>query len=100
MFVAGTRNVKVPPADVIHSFVVDEEGTIRVLNGAVGGKHCIVWLDNRSRDSGSWVDGEFELGFLAVIRAEPFQKESSKSRASSATKRVEDEEALERRAVI
>ena len=36
MFVAGTRNVKVAVADVVHSLVVHQECTVRVLNGAVG----------------------------------------------------------------
>ena len=37
MLEAGARNVKVTTADIVHSLVIYQEGTIRVLNSAVGG---------------------------------------------------------------
>ena len=49
---------------------------------------------------GRGVDGEFELGLLAIINREALKEERSESRTGSTTEGVEDEEALETRAVI
>lgn len=37
VFITGTRDVQVATADIVDSLVVNQEGTVRVLNGAVGG---------------------------------------------------------------
>ena len=37
VLIAGTRDVQVATADVVHSLVVHEESAVRVLDGAVGG---------------------------------------------------------------
>lgn len=42
----------------------------------------------------SWVDGEFQLRFLAIIHRESFHEEGGKSRSGSTSKRMEDEESL------
>jgi hypothetical protein len=60
----------------------------------------IVRLNHGSGDAGCGVDGELKLGFLAIIGRETLKKERAKTRSSSTSKRVEDQEALERRAVI
>jgi hypothetical protein len=66
----------------------------------VSAQDCIVGLDDGGRDTRGWVDGELELGFLAVVRGETFKEERSETRASSSTKGVEDQETLEGRAII
>jgi len=42
-----------------------------------------------------WVDGEFELGFLAVVNGKSLQEERSESGSGSSSEGVEDEESLE-----
>ena len=49
---------------------------------------------------GSGVDGELELGALAVVDREALHEEGTETRAGTATERVEDEEALEAGALV
>lgn len=95
-----TRNVKVATADIVDGFVVNEERAVRVLDCGVGRENGIVWLDDCGRDSWSWVDGEFELGFLAVVGGEALEEEGAESRAGSSAEGVEDQETLEGGAVV
>ena len=39
-------NVEIPAADVVDSFIVDHEGTVRVLQSGVGGEDGVVRLNN------------------------------------------------------
>jgi hypothetical protein len=48
----------------------------------------------------SGIDTKFKLGFLAIVCRQLLHQESTESRASSTTERVEDEEALETGTVI
>ena len=48
----------------------------------------------------SRVDGEFELGLLAVVDREPLHEEGGEAGTSTTTERVEDEEALKTSALI
>jgi hypothetical protein len=66
----------------------------------VRAQDSIVGLDDGGGNAGCWVDGEFELGFLAVIGGEALEEERTEARSSSTTKGVEDQEALEGRAVV
>lgn len=95
-----TRNVQVATADIVDSFVIDQEGTIGVFDSAVGAENSVIWLDNSGRNSWSWVNCEFELGFLAIVGGEALKQEGSETRTGSTTERVKDQETLERRAVI
>jgi hypothetical protein len=52
----------------------------------VGGENGVVRLDDSGGDTGGRVDGEFELGFLAVVCGETFEEEGAESRPGSATK--------------
>jgi hypothetical protein len=74
VLVAGTRDVQVATANVIDSFVVHQEGAVGVLNGAVGGKDGIVWLDDCGRHTGRWVDGELELALLCVVSSKALEQ--------------------------
>lgn len=100
MLVSWTGDVKVTVADVVDSLVVDQEGTVGVLNGAVGGENSVVWLNNGSRDARSWVNGEFQLGLLSVVGGETLKEKSTETGTSTTTKGVEDQEALESGAVV
>ena len=77
--VGGALDVQVATADVIDGFVVDHEGAVRVFQGSVGGQDGVVGLDDGSRDLGSWVDGEFQFGFLSVIDRKAFHQQGGES---------------------
>jgi hypothetical protein len=66
---------------------------VRAQDGVVG-------LDDSGGDAGCGVDGEFELGFLAVVGGEAFEQQRAKARAGSSTEGVEDQEALKGGAVV
>ena len=48
--VGGTLDVQVPAADVVDRLVVHHEGTIRVLQGGVGGQDGVVRFYHRCGD--------------------------------------------------
>ena len=100
MLIVGTGNVQTAPADIVDSLVVNKECAVRVLNGAVCREDSVVRLDDGGGDARSRVDGEFELALLAVVGGEALEEESTESRTSATTERVEDEESLEGGAVI
>ena len=93
-------DVEVATADIVDGFIVHKECAVRVLNSAVSREDSVVWLDDGGGDTGSRVDGEFELGFLAIVGAQSLKQERAESRTSSTTKRVEDEESLKTGAVV
>jgi len=98
--VGGALNVEVTTADVIHSLVVEHDGDVGVLEERVSGQDGVVWLNNGGGDLGGWVDGESELGFLAVVDGESLEEERAETGSGTATNGVEDEEALETSALI
>jgi len=100
MLVVGTGNIQAAPADVVDSFVVDKEGAVGVLDGAVCRQNSVVGLNNRGRHARSRVDGEFELALLAVVGREALEEERTEAGTGTTTERVEDEETLEGRAVV
>jgi hypothetical protein len=100
VFVAWPGNVQIPAADVVHSFVINQEGAVRVLDSAVGAKNSVVGLHDGSRNTGCRVNGELKLALLGIIGRETLQEESAKARAGTSTERMEDQETLEGAAVI
>lgn len=100
MLVRGSRNIEVATANVVNSLVIDEESTVRVLNSAVSRENSIVRLNDGSRGSGSRVDGELELGLLAVLGRETLEEKSTETRAGTTTEGVEDQETLKRLTVV
>lgn len=100
ILIIGSLDAQVSSADVVDGLVVDHEAAIRVFKGGVGCKDRIVWLNDSCGDLRSRVNAELELALLAIVDGQAFHEESSKTRASSATERVEDQEALETRAII
>jgi hypothetical protein len=93
-------DVEVATADIVDGFIVHKECAVRVLDSAVSREDSVVWLDDGGGDTGSRVDGEFELGFLAVVGGEALEQEGAKARAGSSTEGVENQEALEGGAVV
>jgi hypothetical protein len=100
MLVGRTWDIEVSAADIVDGLVIDKEGTVGILNCAVGSKDGVVWFNNGGRDTGSGVDGELQLALLAVVEGETLQKESAETRTSSSTERVEKQETLKARALI
>jgi len=97
---AGGADSQVLLADVIDSLIVDHKRTIGVLEGGVGGQDSVVWFDDGVAELGGGVNAELELGLLSIISRKTFKQESTETGTGSTTERVEDEEALETRAVI
>lgn len=67
MLEIGTSNIQVATADIVDSFVVDQESTVGVLDGAMSAENGVVRLDNGSGSSWCWVNCELELGLLAIV---------------------------------
>jgi hypothetical protein len=66
----------------------------------MGSKDRIVGLDYGVGESRSRVDTELQLGLLAVVGRETLKNEGTKTRSSSTTERVEDEESLQTTTVV
>lgn len=79
VLVGGASNVEVLAADIVNSLVVDQEGTVGVLDSGVGSENGVVRLDDSSADSGGRVYGEFELALLSVVLCDSLKKKSSES---------------------
>ncbi len=93
--VGGAVDVQVAAADVIDGLIVHHEGTVRVLQGGMGGEDGIVGLHNRSCNLGSRIDGELQLGLLSIIHGEALHQKGGEARSSAATKGVEEKESLQ-----
>ena len=98
--VGWALDVQVTTADVIDSLVINHEGTVGVLKGGMGGQDGVVGLNNSGGDLGSGVDSKLQLGFLAVVNAQPLHEQGGESRAGATTKAVEDQKSLETSALI
>jgi len=98
--VGGALNVEVAAADVIDGLVVEHDGDVGVLKEGVGREHGVVGLDDGGGDLGRRVDGEAELGLLAVVDGESLEEEGTETGTGTTTDGVEDEEALETSALI
>jgi len=93
--VGWSFDVQVSSADIVDGFVIDHESAIGVLQSGVGGQDGVVWLDDSGGDLWGWVDGEFQLGFLAIVNRQSFHQQRGKSGSGTTTEGVEDEETLE-----
>jgi hypothetical protein len=98
--VGRSLDVEVSSADIVHGLVVEHDGDVGVLEEGVGGEDGVVGFNDCGRDLGGGVDGETELGLLAVIDGESFEEEGSETGTGSSTDSVEDEETLETSALI
>jgi len=98
--VGGSLDIEVAAADIVDGLVVEHNGNIGVLKEGVGGEHGVVGLNDGGGDLGGGVDGESELGLLAVIDGKSLEEEGTETGAGTATNSVEDEETLETSALI
>ena len=60
----------------------------------------VVWLNDRIRSLWSRVHGELKLRFLAIVGGKALEQQRAETGTCSSTKGVEDEEALETRAIV
>jgi hypothetical protein len=98
--VGWALDIQITTANVVDGLVVDHEGTIRVLEGGVGGQDGVVWLNHSCGDLRSWVDSKLQLGLLTIIDTQTFHQQGSESGAGTSTEAVEDEETLKTSALI
>ena len=98
--VGGSLDIEVTTADIVDGLVVEHDSDISVLKEGVSGEHGVVGLNDGGGDLGRGVDGEAELGLLAVIDGESLEEERSETGSGTATDGVEDEETLETSALI
>jgi hypothetical protein len=98
--VGGSLNVQRATADVVHCLIVKHHCNISVLQEGVGGQDGVVGLNDSSGDLGGGVDGEAELGLLAVVHRQALQQQRAQARAGTTTHSVEDQEALEAGTVV
>jgi len=98
--VGGALNIEVTAADIVDGLVVEHDGDIGVLEERVGGEDRVVGLNDGGGDLRRGVDGETELGLLAVIDGKSLEEERAETGAGTTTDGVEDEEALETSALI
>ena len=92
--VAGVFDVHVAVADVVDGLVVHHEGAVGVLQGGVGGEDGVVRLHHGRGHLGSWVDGELQLGLLAVVYWQALHQQGGEARAGATSKAVEYQEPL------
>jgi hypothetical protein len=98
--VGGALDVEVTTADVVDGLVVDHEGAVGVLEGGVRGQDGVVGLNHGCGHLRGGVDSELELGLLAVVNGQTLHEEGGEARAGTTAEAVEDEEALETRALV
>ena len=65
--ISRSLNIKVSSTDVIDGLIVNHEGTVRVLQGGVGGQDRVVGLHHGRGHLGGGVDRELQLGLLAIV---------------------------------
>ena len=71
-----------------------------MLKSSMSGENGVVWLNNSGGNLWGRVDCEFQLRLFAVVEGEALHKKGSEARAGSAAERVENQKALETRALI
>lgn len=100
MLIGWARDIQVALADIINRLVVDQESTIRVLDGAVRRQDGVVRLNNGSGNARGRVDSKLELALLRKVLRKTLKKERTKSRSSTTAERVENQESLQAGAVV
>ena len=88
--VGWALSIKISTTDVMDGLIVSHEGTIRVLQDGVGGKDGVVGLTCSCGNLGGWVNGELQLGLLAIIDRETSHQQGGEPKSSSSTKAVEN----------
>merc|ERR1719369_2031876 len=84
--VGWSFDVQITAADIVDSFVVNHEGTIRMFQGGVGSQDRVVRLNYCGGNLGSWVDSKFKFALLTVVNRKSFHEKRSEARSSTAAK--------------
>merc|ERR1712123_59592 len=92
--------IKIPTTDVIDCLIVHHKGTIRVVKSGMSGQDGVVRLNHSSCNLWGWVNSKLKLGLLSIVNRESLHEQRGKSRASSSSERVENEESLKSSAVV
>ncbi len=71
-----------------------------MLKGRMSCKDGVIRLHDRGCGLRGRVNAEFQLALLAVVNGQTLHEECTKARSGSTTKRVEDKETLQSRAII
>ena len=71
-----------------------------MLQSGVGGQDGVVGFHHSGGHLWRWVDGELQLRLLAVVNRKTLHQQGGETRASSTSKAVEDQEALETGALV
>lgn len=100
LVVTRALNAQVSSADIIDSLVINEERAVGVFDGAVSGQNGIVRLHDGVRHARGRVDGEFQLGLLAILGGNSLEQKGTESRSGSTAEGMEDHKALQGRAVV
>src|SRR3569833_3401866 len=90
VLIARARDIQVPATDVVDGLVIDQEGAIGILDGAMRRENGVVRLDNGRRNTRGRVDGELELTLLAVLGREALEQESAEAGAGTSAEGVAD----------
>jgi len=98
--VSGSFDIELSSADIVDSFVIEHNSDISVFQEGVSGQDGVVGFNDGSGDLGRGIDGEAELGLLAVIDGESFQKERTQTGTGTTSDGIEDHETLETSTVI
>ncbi len=98
--VGGALNVQGAAANVIDGLIVKHDSNIGVLQEGVGGEHRVVGLDDSCGNLGRGVDGEAQLGLLAIVNRQTLQEQRAQTSSSTSTDSIEDQESLETSAVV
>mmetsp|Transcript_20367 Transcript_20367/g.51604 ORF Transcript_20367/g.51604 Transcript_20367/m.51604 type:complete len:489 (-) Transcript_20367:102-1568(-) len=98
--VGGALNVQGAAADVVDGLIVEHDGHVGVLQQGVGGQHRVVGLDHGVGHLGGGVDGEAQLGLLAVVHGQALQQQGAQAGAGATAHGVEHQEALQAGAVV
>lgn len=85
VLVVGPGNIQAATADVVDSLVVNKECAVGVLDSAVSRENSVVGLNDRGRNAGSRVHGEFQLALLAVVGGEALEEEGTETRTCATT---------------
>lgn len=71
-----------------------------MFQSSVGSQNGVVRLDDSGRHLRGGVDGELELGLLAIVDGQTFHQQGSETRAGTTTEGMEDQEALQSSALV
>lgn len=100
VLIVWSLNTKISSADIIDGFVVNHERAVRVFESRVCGEDRVVWLHDGGSDLWCRVHAEFEFALFAVVHRQSLHEQSTKPRTGTTAEGVENEEALQPRAVV